>query len=191
MTSQGIMPRNALPWSEIESEPRRVQTVRYIHSPTELSWLGPWRGQTVRYIHSPTELSWPELWRVQTVRFIHSPTELSWFGSRKGPRVRYIILPLSYHDPGHGEGRQWDTFILPLSHFRSASIFFTYEVRGSRFVVRGSWFEVILKTNNENWGLTSFGSSQPLIQIQWTSGLVYLVLNNSRKSEALDAICVK
>ena len=32
-------------------------TVRFIHSPTELSWLGPRRGQTVRFIHSPTELS--------------------------------------------------------------------------------------------------------------------------------------
>ena len=31
-------------------------TVRYIRSPTELSWPWPWRGQTVRYIHSPTEL---------------------------------------------------------------------------------------------------------------------------------------
>ena len=36
----------------------RGQAVRYIHSPTELSWPGPWRGQTVRYIHAPTELSW-------------------------------------------------------------------------------------------------------------------------------------
>jgi len=82
------LPWNKSPWLEIGLQPKKGQTVRYIHSPTELSW----RGQTVRYIHSPTELSW----RGQTVRYIHSPTELSW--------------------PGHGEGRLWDTFILPLSY---------------------------------------------------------------------------
>ena len=37
----------------IEPGPRRGQTVRYIHSPPELSRPGPRRGQTVRYIHSP------------------------------------------------------------------------------------------------------------------------------------------
>jgi len=41
----------------IMTRPWRGQTVRYIHSPTEISWPGPRRGQTVRYIHSPTELS--------------------------------------------------------------------------------------------------------------------------------------
>jgi len=36
-----------------EWNPRRGHTVRYIHSPTELSWPGPRGGQTVRYIHFP------------------------------------------------------------------------------------------------------------------------------------------
>jgi len=46
------------------------QTVRFIHSPTELSWPGPRREQAVGYIHSPTELSWPRPWGGQTE--IHS-----------------------------------------------------------------------------------------------------------------------
>jgi len=58
--------------------------VRYIHSPTDLSWLGPCRGQTVRYIHSPTELLWPGAWRGRAMRYIHSPTELSWPRPRRG-----------------------------------------------------------------------------------------------------------
>jgi len=52
--------------------------VRYINSPTELSWPQPRRGQTVRYIHSPTELSWPGPRWGHTVRYIYSSTELSW-----------------------------------------------------------------------------------------------------------------
>jgi len=70
--------------------PRREQTVRYIHSPTELSLPGPRREQTVRYIHSPTELSLPGLRGEQTVRYIHSPTELSLPGPRGEQTVRYI-----------------------------------------------------------------------------------------------------
>ena len=53
----GIMPgKNPSPRPGIKPGPWRGQTVRYIHSPTELSLPGPWRGQTVRYIHSPSEL---------------------------------------------------------------------------------------------------------------------------------------
>jgi len=62
----------------IEPGPRGGQTVRYIHSPTELSWPEPRRGQTVRYINSPTELSWSGPQGGQTVRYNHSSTELSW-----------------------------------------------------------------------------------------------------------------
>ena len=39
MTSQGIIPWNTPPWLGIEPGPRGGQTVSYIHSPTELSWL--------------------------------------------------------------------------------------------------------------------------------------------------------
>ena len=86
--SQGKILRNTP--SRIELGLWRGQTVRYIHSPTELSWSRPWRRQTVRYIHSPTELSWPGPRRGQTVRYIHSPTELSWPMPRRGQTLRYI-----------------------------------------------------------------------------------------------------
>ena len=47
-----------LPLSYHDPGPQIGQTVRYIHSPAELSWPGPWIGQTVRgYIHSPAEIS--------------------------------------------------------------------------------------------------------------------------------------
>jgi len=74
----GNVPWNIPLRSGIEPGPRRGQIMRYIHSPTELSWPGPQKEQTVRYTHSPTELSWPGPLRGQTVRHIHSPTELSW-----------------------------------------------------------------------------------------------------------------
>ena len=74
----------------IELGPRRRQTVRCIHSPTELSWPRPQGGQTVRYIHSLTELSRPRAWRGQAVRYIHSLTELSWPREWRGQTVRYI-----------------------------------------------------------------------------------------------------
>jgi len=74
------------------------QTMRFILSPTNLSWPGPQGGQTERFIHSPTELSWPGSQRVQTVRYIRSPTELSWLGPWRGQTVRFLHPPLSYHE---------------------------------------------------------------------------------------------
>jgi len=51
----------------IEPGPRGGQTVRFINSPTELSWPGPWGGQTVRCIDPTTDLSWlNHLWRLKS-----------------------------------------------------------------------------------------------------------------------------
>jgi len=36
-----------LNWMEIKHRPWRGQTVRYIHSPTELSWPGPWISHSI------------------------------------------------------------------------------------------------------------------------------------------------
>ena len=52
--------------------------MRFIYSPTELSWPEPQGGQTVRFIYSPTEPSWPGPWRRQMVRYTNSPAELLW-----------------------------------------------------------------------------------------------------------------
>ena len=87
---QGIIPCNTPPRPEVGPGPWRGQTVRYIHSPTELSWSRPRRGQTVRYIHSPTKLSWSRPRSGQTVRYIHSPIELSWSRPRRGQTASEI-----------------------------------------------------------------------------------------------------
>jgi len=50
VVSRGKIPWNNPPWSGFKPVPRRGQTMRYILSPTELSWPGPRRGQTMRYI---------------------------------------------------------------------------------------------------------------------------------------------
>jgi len=93
LTGQGKIPWNTPPWLGVEFGLQGGQTMRFTHSPTELSWPGPQSEQTVRFAHSPTELSWPRLQRGQTVRFTHSPTELSWPGPRGGQTVRLIPFP--------------------------------------------------------------------------------------------------
>ena len=103
--NQGKLPWNTLPWPGIEPGPSREKTVKYINSPTELSWPRPRRGRTVRYIHYSTELSWPRAWRGQTVRYMHSPTELSWPRPRRGRTVRYIHSPTELW-PGVWRGQE-------------------------------------------------------------------------------------
>ena len=84
------------PWQGIEPEPLRGQTVRYIHSLTDL--LLPSRGENRGWHAFLLPLSY------------HDP------GYGEDRQWDTFILPLSYHDPGHGGDRQWDTFILPLSY---------------------------------------------------------------------------
>ena len=96
-----------------------AQTVRHIHSSTEVSWLGLWTGQTVRYIHSSTEVSWLGLWTGQTMRYIHFPLRYHDSGYGQHRQWDTFILPLRYHDPGYGQHRQWDTFTLPLRYHDS------------------------------------------------------------------------
>jgi len=96
---------NTPPWLGIEPGPRGKQIVRYIHSPTELSWPGSRREQSGinSFSHCMS---------------YHDPGH--WEDRQWGT----LILPLSYHDPGHGEDRQWDTFILLLTDYCSLSMLY-------------------------------------------------------------------
>jgi len=60
---QSVISRGKIPWNTpprlgIESGPHGGQTVRFIHSPPDLSRPGQRRGQNVRFVQFPTELSW-------------------------------------------------------------------------------------------------------------------------------------
>jgi len=62
-------------------------------------------GQTVRYIHSPTELSWPGPRKGQLDTLI---LPLSYHDPGHGEDRQWdtFIPSLSYHDPGQVEDRQ-------------------------------------------------------------------------------------
>jgi len=115
MTHKTIQPKSREKFLEILANCTRAtgsRTVRYIHSPADLSWPGPQGGQAVRYTHSPTELSWPgpqgrgqcDTFTLPLIyhdsghgedrlRYTHSPTELSGPGPRRGQTVRLIHCP--------------------------------------------------------------------------------------------------
>jgi len=107
---------SAMPWPVVEPGPHEGRTVRWISSPTELSWPRPQGGQTVRYIQSPLSYHDPGHWEDRQWNTFSLPLSNHDPGHREDRQWDTFSLPLSYHDPGHREDRQWNTFSLPLSY---------------------------------------------------------------------------